>query len=331
MSKLSNDRIDFPPGHQKDFIIRVQDKLNASIDDLANITDVHPRTIRDWRREKFLMSVVVARILSITSHVPLPKNLKIKKAFWYTSAGGKIGGPAVVKKYGRVPVDSDFRKKKWEAWWEKDGKHNLHSEFKPLPFSVPERSEELAEFMGIMMGDGGMNKRQISITLHNVDDLEYSHFVRKLIKKLFDIEPSISNREKMSVNVLVISRSGLVKHLHSLGLVVGNKIKQQIDIPQWIKNNKRFLKACIRGLVDTDGCVFTHKYKVNNKWYSYKKIDFTSASAPLRESVLIALKDLGMTASVYRRNVRLNSKNNVERYFKLVGSHNPKHLKKYYN
>lgn len=328
---MNNDRIDFPLGRQKDFIIKVQDKLNASVDDLASIANVHPRTVRDWRREKFFMSVVAGRALSATSHVSLPKNLKTKKAFWYTSAGGKIGGPAVVKKYGRVPVDSDFRKKRWQAWWEKDGKHNLHAKFKPLPFSAPKPSEELAEFFGIMMGDGGMNQRQISITLHNIDDLEYSYFARKLIKKLFNIEPSISHREKLSVNVLVISRSGLVKYLHSLGLVIGNKIKQEVDIPQWIKNDNRFSKACIRGLVDTDGCIFTHKYKVNNKWYSYKKIDFTSASTPLRESVSGVLKDLGMTSSEYRRNVRLNSKHDVERYFKLVGSHNPKHLKKYHN
>jgi len=236
----------------------------------------------------------------------------------------------VMRKYGRFPADSKYRNERWREWWDTKGKFNLNSILVPLPFRKPKPSIELAEFFGIMMGDGGMTSRQLSITLHHTDDLEYSYFVRKIMKKLFDIEPSVSHREKSSINILAISRTGLIKCLHSLGLVIGNKIKQQLDIPQWIKDNSNFSKACIRGLMDTDGCIFTNKYKVNNKFYSYKKIDFASASAPLRESVIGILRDFGMSPSVSGIHVRLNSKQDVEKYFKLIGSHNPKHLKKYY-
>lgn len=329
MSEKYNDRLDWPRGHQKDFILKVQNKLNASVDDLARIVSVHSRTIRDWRREKFLMSVVAGRVLSTTSHISLPKNLKIKKAFWYTSIGGKIGGPAVMKKYGRLPVDSALRNKKWREWWKKRGKLGLNSILLPLPFQKPRPSSELAEFFGIMMGDGGISKWQATITLHHIDDLLYSKFVVGLIKKLFKISPSVLHYPDRSVNNIVISRSKLVSYLHAQGLPIGDKIAHGLDIPVWIKKNSKYSIACLRGLVDTDGCVFTHKYKVNNKWYSYKKIDFTSASAPLRESVLAILKELGMSPSVYDRNVRLNSKEDVVRYMKIVGTHNPKHLKRY--
>jgi len=36
--------------------------------------------------------------------------------------------------------------------------------------------------------------------------------------------------------------------------------------------------------MDTDGCVFTHRYKSKGKWYSYKKLYFTSLSKPLLNS-----------------------------------------------
>lgn len=329
MSEKYNERLDWPRGHQKAFILKVQKKLNASIDDLACIVSVNPRTIRDWRREKFLMSVMAGQALSTNSHISLPKSLKIKKEFWYTSIGGKIGGPAVIKKYGRVPVDPVFRNKRWQEWWNKKGKVEPNSILLPLPFQKPRPSPELAEFFGIMMGDGGISKSQAIITLHHIDDFLYGKFVVGLIKKLFKISPSVLHYPHRSVNNIVVSRSNLVLYLHSQGLPVGDKMAHGLDIPVWIKNNAKYRVACLRGLVDTDGCVFTHKYKVQTKWYSYKKIDFTSASGPLRESVLAVLKDLGMSPSVHGRNVRLNSKKDVARYMKIVGTHNPKHLKRY--
>ena len=181
------------------------------------------------------------------------------------------------------------------------------------------------------MGDGGMTKYQICITLHHADDLEYSRYVVKLIKKIFKVVPNIAHVPQVSVNKIEVSRSSLVSYLNSLGLVVGNKIRQQIDIPAWIKNKPSYRVACIRGLIDTDGCVFVNKYKIGKKWYAYKKIDFASASAPLRQSVMDILRGFGMNPSTNGIHIRLNSKKDVWAYFKLIGSHNPKHLNKLKN
>jgi len=62
---------------------------------------------------------------------------------------------------------------------------------------------------------------------------------------------------------ILLSRVELVRHLHNLGLKIGNKVKQLLDIPDWIKVNPEYSKVCLRGLIDTDGCVFRHNYKVN--------------------------------------------------------------------
>ena len=134
----------------------------------------------------------------------------------------------------------------------------------------------------------------------------------------------------MSVIMVRISRSGIIRFcVDKLGLKTGNKIKQQVDIPNWIKRNRRFSIACIRGLVDTDGCLFNHNYKVNGKLYSYKKLAFTSFSAPLRRSVFRVLKSLGMNPRLDRKDIRLESEEDVRRYFSIVGTHNRKLLNKY--
>jgi len=322
-------RIIFKKGRQAGFISLAEKKLGIDSKDFMRIFGVDRKTVEYWKKEKGSMPLAVVQYLSKRSSVSLPKDVEIRDRYWYVHEGGKKGAATVMRKYGRFPVDPQYRKERWQKWWDKKGKFNLNAILIPLPFRKPKPSVELAEFFGILMGDGGTTMRQISITLHHIDDLDYSYFVRKLMKALFNVDPSVTHRIKSSTNTLLISRSDLVKYLHSLGIVIGNKIEQQLDIPQWIKNNNRFLKACIRGLVDTDGCVFINNYEVNGKWYSYKKIDFTSASKPLRESVLSILRDLGLTPSASGIHVRLNSKSDVEKYFKLVGSHNPKHLNKY--
>ena len=41
----------------------------------------------------------------------------------------------------------------------------------------------------------------------------------------------------------------------------------------------------VDGNIDTDGSVVIHKYIVNGKQYTYKKINFSSALIPLLKSV----------------------------------------------
>jgi len=183
-----------------------------------------------------------------------------------------------------------------------------------------------------MMGDGGMTNRQFTITLHHIDDLAYSKFVVALIKKLFAVTPTVRHLAASSVNIIVVSRSGLIEYLHKLGLPIGNKVKQRFDIPQWIKENCDYMIACVRGLVDTDGCIFTHRYRVNGKLYSYKKLDFCSYSPPLINTVKDFFETLGIRAQIRGGvDARIENKAGIERYMQLIGSHNEKHLKRWGN
>ena len=122
----------------------------------------------------------------------------------------------------------------------------------------------------------------------------------------------------------------MIDYLIEMGFKKSDKIKQQVDIPDWIKRNKKYKIACVRGLIDTDGCIFTHCYKVNGKWYSYKKIAFRSFSKPLIFSVFKILNDCGINSRMAQENdLRIDSTADVKRYFELIGSHNQKHLKRY--
>ncbi|MBL7155106.1 MAG: LAGLIDADG family homing endonuclease [Candidatus Portnoybacteria bacterium] len=330
MAELANSkRVFFPKGEQNKLINKIL--LKISTKEAANLCSLSERTIRDWRREKFSMDFQLLRKLCRKTNIPIPSNIKLKDRWWYVHLGASIGGKIVWEKYGTIG-NPEYRKKKWHEWWEREGKFKKHPIINICKsIKKPRKSKDLAEFVGITLGDGGIAKRQLTITLHYRDDKEYGTFVVNLVKRLFNVPISKYYRQENSTNSFVISRTELIKFcVEKLGLKIGNKIKQQVDIPDWIKQNKQYSIACVRGLIDTDGSIINHCYKVSGKQYSYKKLNFTSLSKPLIKSVFQILKNNGLNPRISRnKDIWLDSKKNMEIYFRIFESHNPKHLKRY--
>jgi len=288
------------------------------------------RTITDWKRERYAMNFNAAKKISRRSGVSLPKNVVIKNAFWHTSYAGKMGADSLIKKYGGVVVDERYREQKWREWWEKEGKRKSKVIGVRKTIYKPGRSNKLAEFVGIMIGDGGITSSQISITLHEKDDKAYSVYVFKLVESLFKVRPSVYRREEHSVVSIVVSRIALVEFCKSLGLKVGNKIKQKVDIPNWIYLKKGYQLACVRGLVDTDGCIFNECHRIKGKKYCYPRLSFVSASLALRKSVHKILTILDFSPKIRNnRSVHIESRAEIIRYFREVGTRNAKHKKRF--
>jgi LAGLIDADG-like domain len=329
ISRTGNDRARLTPGTENKFLTEAIAQANG-VDALARALNVSPRTVHDWRREKFLIPYWALMYIVNAYAIPLPHIVKHEKQFWYVTKGAREGGLRSYEKQGGKIGNPAIREQKWREWWKAKGQFEDNPLFRPLPFHKPRKSSALAEFMGIALGDGGMTNSQLTISLNHITDLAYSHFVAKLIKKLFHVTPAIYHIPKKSVNNIVISRSELMKHLHTLGLPFGNKVKQNFDIPDWIKRNDTYMLACIRGLVDTDGSVFTHHYRVNGKKYFYKKLSFCSSSPPLLHTVKIFLERRGFHVRIAEGvDIRIESRSGMEHYMKLIGSSNPKHLKRY--
>lgn len=325
-------RVILPKEKQKEYINKVLGKI--SIKKAAALCSLSERTIRDWRRGKFTIDLDAAKKLSAKTGIVLPKEAQIKDDYWYTFLGAHKGAVACLKKYGRVGGDAEYHKKKWREWWEREGKYKSFNKgiFTRKPFKKPEFSEELAEFVGILLGDGCITRNQIAITFNSKDEKGYFLFVAELVRKLFDVPFGTHRDKNFSAVDLMISRTGLIDFLvQSIGLKRGNKVRQQVDIPSWIKENNKFFTACVRGLVDTDGTVFVHSYKVKNKIYHYKKLAFSNQSKPLITAVYQFLKDSGFSPRITsdKKDVRLESISDMKHYFEMVGFHNPRYLNKY--
>jgi hypothetical protein len=160
--------------------------------------------------------------------------------------------------------------------------------------TIPPQSSSLAEFVGILLGDGGIRgDHQVTISFNTKTDKEFSIFIRKFIKDLFSIDSSIFLRKGANGADIVISSKNLIEFLANEDILKkGNKIANQIDIPGWILRNRDYKISCLRGLMDTDGGIYYHRYKVNQRWYKYPRLSFTTASTPLLNSFTKILEDL---------------------------------------
>lgn len=237
--------------------------------------------------------------------------------------------------FNKLGLKKDYEKfivqKLPEGWGQiKGGKLSSGS---TKDIKIPEKSEELAELWGILLGDGHIEKIQgykkgvyhIKVTGHSVLDKYYLiNFVKPLIDKLFDVSSRIfPSKLNQALNIIADSRK-IVDFFEREGFKSGDKIRNQSTIPEWIKANPKFLAACLRGLYDTDGC-FYHLTNQN----SYQ-IGFTNHDRALLRDANLGLLSLGIGVSkiIDNRKFVITKKNEITKFYKLIGFHNSKHLNK---
>lgn len=316
-------RLHFKKGELRQFITDAQNKLGVNSEKLGKYVGVSGRTINDWKREKFNPSNEIINKLSKLTLIPVPKH-KILNKFWYVKKGAKLGGKRTYELYGLMGNKETRAKGGWMSWIKRKNNPDLWSKYLNT-FSKPKESKELAEFIGIMLGDGGLTIGQITIYLSGITDQVYSEYVANLIKRLFDLEASVKENKKSHVLRVSISGINVVKYLVEKGLKIGNKVRLQVGVPDWIWKKKEYIKLCIRGLVDTDGCFTIHKYKVNGKEYRYPKMCFSNQSEPILDFVYKGLLRLGYNPKrTLKYDVWLHNQNEVKKYLTEIGISNIK-------
>ena len=198
-----------------------------------------------------------------------------------------------------------------------------------------EKNEELAEFLGILLGDGNLNKSSNCITIVGSleEDSYYRFHVMPLIKRLFQISPKLRNRNDRNAIYIDFNSKEIMDYLtNSIGLVRGNKINAKI--PNLIKNDVSLIPSFLRGLFDTDGC-FKFSKQGSQKNY-YPRIQFCFSDTPFAHEVGDLLKKTGFNFGVWK-DARFNGllfyqisgSYNLEKWMKVVGSNNPVQKTKY--
>ncbi len=184
---------------------------------------------------------------------------------------------------------------------------------------IPAYSEQLAEFFGIMLGDGHLSHFQVVVTL-GTKELEYVEYVSRLMQKLFNTTASICVRADGYRDVYIGSVI-LTDWLKKEGLV-SHKVAAQVGVPAWIFKRKEFMKSFVRGFFDTDGSVYKLKFGI--------QISFSNKSLPLLRGIQSMLFELKYKPSVVcGKSLYLTKRNEVQRFFEEIRPANVKHVRRF--
>jgi len=300
------------------------------LSDVSVVLNISSRTLKAWEKgENTIPEESFKKVVSIAGRKIGDFEYDRLSENWNAENAARKGGFARIARYGN-PGTKEGRRKGGFASLKIHNKRKTGFVVEKTMFE-PKHSEKLAEMLGILVGDGHLSEYQTSMTTSSITDIEHASFVSKLFKNLFLLEAPIrKNTDSHSVDVTVSSKK-LVGFLISNGMTKGNKIHNGLHVPVWIMNDKKFWKPFIRGLFDTDGCVYLDCHHKGGKTYKHIGWTISSNADKLVRDIINILEGLDFSPS-YRKSqhsVYLRKQDEIKRYFSEIGTHNPKHASRY--
>jgi intein/homing endonuclease len=197
-------------------------------------------------------------------------------------------------------------------------------------------NEDLAEETGIHIGDGSMNYYKghglYSLRGNKLKDKE---FYEIHIKKIFEIlySAKIILREWKDVYGFQLASDKLVEFKNKImNLPLGKKMN--ISIPKILTKNNKLAIACIRGIFDTDGCIYIE----NKRGKPYPRIEITTTSKILAKQIKEVIVRNGISCSMWKETykkknwrpkftISIKGYNNFKLWYNKFGTSHPKNIK----
>ncbi|MBR9693375.1 hypothetical protein GOV07_05650 [Candidatus Woesearchaeota archaeon] len=189
----------------------------------------------------------------------------------------------------------------------------------PIDCSIPKKmTDDLAEFLGVMAGDGhrAIHQYALVISISNLVDKEYGGRIVALFDELFSIQAKKRVLDNL-LQIFIYSKQAweFIDKYHPIG-----KKKNKLHIPSL---NKKHLKAYLRGLFDTDGSFY-------ERGSGRAVVNISSRDPQFLNETKESLINLGFHPSVSGKNLNINRKAEIDRFFRLIRPANPKHQEKYH-
>ena len=211
---------------------------------------------------------------------------------------------------------------------------------------LPEKlTPELAEEIGLHIGDGTMNNYfnksryigKYSLRGHIIDDVNhYDSRIKTLYKELYNLDFNMCKMESTRVYGFQIWSDGIVNFKHKiLKLPLG--YKTNIKIPKFLINKDDMMVNIIRGIFDTDGCVYLEPRKNG----LYPRLQIGTISKFLAEQLKKGLIKVGLRATIVVENrenkgwsnfyvVYVRGDNMIKKWMEIISPANKKHIDKFH-
>lgn len=177
----------------------------------------------------------------------------------------------------------------------------------------------LAYIVGLSLGDGNLsNPNGRAVRLRISCDKKYPILLNRIKISLEKLLPqnkvSFVNRGESCADVSCFSNYW--ENLLGWKAKNGSKIKQKVKIPTWVKENEKYSIQCLKGLIETDGSIYSDR--------GYKMVNFVTYIPNLANDVMDMIKSLDFKPNMQKLKISNNIKHtiriskNTEEFLKLI-------------
>lgn len=299
----------------------------GSYKELAQKMNVPFKTIQNWKySECYLPEKLIPS--EISSEISI---IDKKEENWGKILGGKKTYQIILDKYGLEEI-----KKRQSNGGKNTSKINNRLQNK-LELDI--ENPIFLEFYGVLLGDGWMSKLNyrgktinlIGISGNGKKDRDFFVYLKKNIAKLFERKAYLKERPKSnSIEINFCHKELLIKMHNELNFPIGQKIDLKIHDKIYNEGYEK-MKHVIRGILDTDGCVYFDKTPAGKP---YPCLNLTMKAPKLMHQVHDTLISQGFKATLQDRKTHamqiiLKGNKQLNKWINEIGSSNPRNLSKF--
>lgn len=175
------------------------------------------------------------------------------------------------------------------------------------------RDGDLAELIGVILGDGSITRYARTESLRIVSNASNTGFIgryAKIIERVLLKRPHIAKRKGSHAVNITIYQSNLGARL---GIPVGAKGDVVDVLPSWIRRDREFVLRYLRGLYEAEG-----SYCVHEPTYTHKFL-FTNTNSHLLDAVFGLVSELGFHPHRSPKAIQVSRKEEVQKLKNLLG------------
>lgn len=183
-----------------------------------------------------------------------------------------------------------------------------------IPNSYPAllESEHLAEYIGVVLGDGNIGKfprTERIIIVGNANNEGFIKHYAKITESLFHKKPTISHLTSSNAIRISLYQKKISERLK---IPTGSRKDLTIKLAKWIWSDKKYVVSLLKGLFEAEGSLSIH---IPTCIYNFQ---FKNQNSSLLKIVLKSLKLIGYRSEVRANSIRLRKKLEVESFRKLI-------------
>ena len=179
-------------------------------------------------------------------------------------------------------------------------------------FPPLKRGGDLAELMGVLLGDGHLQKFPRTERLLIFSNSNNPGFVRRytnLVEKLFKKKTYVYKQSGQNCIRISLYQKCISERL---GIPTGARGKLALEVPDWILENRDYVVRYLRGLYEAEGSLSHHE-----PTYTHK-LNFSNLNATMLENVYELMVSLGFHPSRDAKRVQISRKDEVQRAVELL-------------